>query len=93
MQKEHVEKLCEDYGLTADEFRAAAATQLLLSADTLKQGSNMALKGIIDKMYQLLSEDEMIGVIKWATWVKHARAEGLPGQDVAGLLEVRKAAA
>ena len=90
MQKTNkVKKLCENYGISEDNFRAAAVAELMaVGFDQLTTDSS--LDDLIENVAPVMDDNMMVSTIKWATWHKHANEHSLPGAAVAELINLRK---
>jgi len=88
MNGKQVEQICKDYGVTKEQLKTAAAVELLVGSKMEGDGDISALGS---KLLRVMDAPEMASTIRWATWVKHAQANDLEGQDVEKLLELRKA--
>lgn len=78
--------MCETYKLGVDDLRIAGAAELLLG-ERFKDASKDTL---VRELARKMGDVEFASVVKWATWVKHAKTTGKPGADVASLLAIRK---
>ena len=87
MTEEQAVKVCSDYGLTTDELRIAGAVELLQSNGLTSAGS---VSNLVSKLDSVLDAQELASAIKWATWVKYARKNGLDGVDAKELMEIRE---
>jgi hypothetical protein len=80
---------CEDYGITIDDLRVGATSELLVTK-SLGDRSKGQVRGLLERLGRILSPESMAGAIKWATWVAHARKANLPGTGVEELVKVRQ---
>lgn len=87
MTRNTVKTICDEYGITAEDVRVAAAVQVTLNDDTDK---SEPLDAAIAKAEQLLNTRQFTNAIRWALYVKHAREYGLPGKNFDELMDVRK---
>lgn len=69
-------KLTEEYGLAYDDVSVAALATML----TRRGGDKGDLLVLFENLGRILQQDEIVDVIKWATWVKHANKEDLVGK-------------
>lgn len=87
MQTTHIEQICKDYGVSRTSFQTAAIAELLNNESTSKRKSITDIAKTLD---MVLDDEQMINVVRWATWVEHATKNKLDGADVPSLLEIRR---
>jgi hypothetical protein len=87
MEHNDLIETCKDYGIKASALKIAAITELLSSERMEKKNS---VGGILTALSGVLEPEEQMNVIRWATWVQHAQANGLEGGDIESLIEIRR---
>ena len=87
MSTDSIIETCKDYGIKPDALKTAAVSELLNSSRM--KGSN-SVKKIIESLEGVLDATEQMNVVRWATWVQHAQANGLEGGDIDSLLALRR---
>ena len=84
---EDIANTCKDYKVTPDAFRVAAVAELLAGDHISKKAS---IRHMTETLSDVLDDVDIINVVRWATWVEHARKNGLNGADITSLLELRR---
>lgn len=87
LSAEHYVKIAEEYGLSTDEVQMAAIAAMLTRKDV---SGKKSLHQLFTNLSKILGPDELVNVIKWGTWVKHATQKGLKGTSVGELLDLQK---
>lgn len=84
---DRIAEICGDYKLEPEDLRTAAIAELL-SPDSKKLGPQN-IKDMLGGLSQVLSSDEIINTIRWATYVKKTREELGHPIEVAALISLQ----
>ena len=91
MNTQEITQACEDYGVTAEDLRTAAIAELLAVGQFKQKKSSESVKDLAERVKRVMEASQIVSVIRWATWRKHAKENNLKGTTVPELLELRKA--
>jgi hypothetical protein len=90
MKNEDIIACCADYGITVDELRLGAVSELLVG-NHLSSEKGDGLAPLVSTLNSVLTDEGVASAVKWATWAKHANTHGLPGgHGVEELINVRQ---
>ena len=78
-------QLTADYGLSYDEVSVAALANML----TRRGGEKQEMHTLFENLSRILQQDEIVDVVKWATWVKHANKKDLVGKTPQELIALQ----
>ena len=79
--------VCEDYNISAAALQISAASELL-SGGTV--GKNSRPRAMLETLEGVLDEQGLMNVVRWATWVQHAKDNNADGADIPSLLALRR---
>ena len=80
-------RACKDYGVSQEAVKVAAISELLYSQEI---GNSKSPRRTFEVLGSILDKNEMMSIVRWATWVQHAMANNLDGADIESLLELRR---
>jgi len=86
MNTESLIAMAKDYDVDYDAVSVAAIATVL----TRRSGEKKDLRTLFDNLQRILDTDELVDVVKWGTWVKHANKEDLQGKTAQELMALQK---
>jgi hypothetical protein len=78
--------MAKDYDVDYDAVSVAAIATVL----TRRGGEKRDLQTLFDNLQRILDVDELVDVVKWGTWVKHANKKDLLGKTAQELMTLQK---
>jgi hypothetical protein len=88
MRTETAVKLCNEFGLTAEDVRVSTAVQVTLGEKG--DSTNETVEQAISHAERLLGQRGFVNAMRWALWVKHAKDNETVGRDFDELMQLRR---
>ena len=89
MTNEQLVELAQEYDVNYDDVSVAAIAAMLTRS---KIGADKKeLLSLFSNLSRIMDTEELVDVVKWSTWVKHANKEDLKGKTAQELMDLQKA--